>query len=48
MSGSFKRLQMKMQSEGVDVRIDVAVDSGGDSEFRFVEDIKRDFHSHFC
>ena len=36
-----------MHSEVEDVRVDVLVDSGGFSELRFVEDIKRDFHSDF-
>ena len=36
-----------MHYEGVDVRIDVPVDSGGISELRFVEDIKGDLHSNF-
>ena len=38
---------MKMQSEGVDVRIDVPVDSGGISEFRFVDHIEDYLHTNF-
>ena len=36
-----------MQSEGVDVRVDVLVDSGGFSRLRFVVHIKGKCHSKF-
>ena len=36
-----------MQSEGVDVRVDVLVDSGGFSRLRFVEHIKGECHTQF-
>ena len=47
IGSSFKTLSSKMHSEGVDVRIDVPVDSGGDSRFRFVEQVEGECHTHF-
>ena len=36
-----------MHSEGVDVRIDLPVDSGGYSRLRFVEEVEGECHSEF-
>ena len=47
MGGSFKSLSSKMHSEGVDVRIDVPVDSGGDSRVCFVKHIEGGCHTNF-
>ena len=47
MSGSFKRLQRKMQSEADGRRHPVLVDSGAISRLDLVEQMLRDFCTNF-
>ena len=47
MGGSFKTLSSRMHFEGVDVRIDDLVDSGGNSQLRFVKQVEDYLHTNF-